>query len=140
MGGAEKLLGKGDMLYYPVGESKPKRIQGAFISEEETEEVVEFVKAQAEGVVYREEILESSNAPSGLGGDNDDEHLKEAIEVVVHAKSASVSMLQRKFRVGYNRAARMIDEMESRGIVGPSQGSKARTVLITPEELEEVES
>lgn len=140
MGGAEKLLGKGDMLYYPVGESKPKRIQGAFISEEETEEVVEFVKAQAEGVVYREEILESSNAPSGLGGDDDDEHLKEAIEVVVHAKSASVSMLQRKFRVGYNRAARMIDEMESRGIVGPSQGSKARTVLITPEELEEVES
>lgn len=140
MGGAEKLLGKGDMLYYPVGESKPKRIQGAFISEEETEEVVEFVKAQAEGIVYKEEILDASSMSSGLGGDNDDEYLKEAIEVVVHAKSASVSMLQRKFRIGYNRAARMIDDMESRGIVGPSQGSKARTVLMTPEELEEVES
>ncbi len=141
MGGAEKLLGKGDMLYYPVGESKPKRIQGAFISEEETEAVVEFVKAQATGVEYREEILETTAAPAGLGNDDDDdEHLKEAIELVVHAKSASVSMLQRKFRVGYNRAARMIDEMESRGVVGPSQGSKARTVLITPEELEEVES
>ena len=141
MGGAEKLLGKGDMLYYPVGESKPKRIQGAFISEEETEAVVEFVKAQATGAEYREEILETTAAPAGLGNDDDDdEHLKEAIELVVHAKSASVSMLQRKFRVGYNRAARMIDEMESRGVVGPSQGSKARTVLITPEELEEVES
>ncbi len=141
MGGAEKLLGRGDMLYYPVGESKPKRIQGAFISEEETEAVVDFVKAQATGVEYREEILETTSGPSGVGNDdNDDEHLKEAIELVVHAKSASVSMLQRKFRVGYNRAARMIDEMESRGVVGPSQGSKARTVLISPEELEEVES
>lgn len=141
MGGAEKLLGKGDMLYYPVGQSKPKRIQGAFISEEETESVVEFVKSQANGVVYREDILESTGAGSSLGNnDEGDEHLKEAIEIVVHAKSASVSMLQRKFRIGYNRAARMIDEMEARGIVGPSQGSKARTVLITPEELEEIES
>lgn len=141
MGGAEKLLGRGDMLYYPVGESKPRRIQGAFISDEETEAVVEFVKSQATGLEYREEILETTATPSGLGNDdNDDEHLKEAIELVAHAKSASVSMLQRKFRVGYNRAARMIDEMESRGVVGPSQGSKARTVLITPESLEEVES
>ena len=141
MGGAEKLLGRGDMLYYPVGESKPRRIQGAFISDEETEAVVEFVKSQATGLEYREEILETTATPSGLGNeDNYDEHLKEAIELVAHAKSASVSMLQRKFRVGYNRAARMIDEMESRGVVGPSQGSKARTVLITPESLEEVES
>jgi len=141
MGGAEKLLGKGDMLYYPVGQSKPKRIQGAFISEEETESVVDFVKAQATGVEYQEEILETSSHAGGLGNaDDDDEHLKEAIDLVVHAKSASVSMLQRKFRIGYNRAARMIDDMESRGVVGPSQGSKARTVLITPEELEQEES
>lgn len=137
MGGAEKLLGKGDMLYYPVGESKPKRIQGAFISEEETESVVEFVKAQATGTEYREEILETTSSSAGLGRDDDDEYLKEAIEVVVHAKSASVSMLQRKFRIGYNRAARMIDDMEARGVVGPSQGSKARNVLITPEAFEE---
>lgn len=138
MGGAEKLLGKGDMLYYPVGESKPKRIQGAFISEEETESVVEFVKTQATGTEYREEILETTSSSAGIGrDDDDDEYLKEAIELVVHAKSASVSMLQRKFRIGYNRAARMIDDMETRGIVGPSQGSKARNVLITPEAFEE---
>jgi len=136
MAGAEKLLGQGDMLYYPTGQSKPKRIQGAFISDEEVEELVDTIKSQVDGVAYDEEILETTIQTQA--SENADEYLNDAIELVVHTGQASASMLQRKFRIGYNRAARLVDEMEERGMIGPSRGSKPREVLITREEFEEL--
>ncbi|MGX8794486.1 DNA translocase FtsK 4TM domain-containing protein [Fusibacter sp. JL298sf-3] len=136
MGGAEKLLGKGDMLYYPVGASKPKRAQGAFMSDEEVEGLVTFIKEQSIEVQYREEILDE--VPKGVAeGQEVDEYLEQAIEFVVTSEQASASLLQRRFRVGYNRAARLIEAMEERGIVGPPRGSKPREVLITAEALNE---
>lgn len=137
-GGAEKLLGKGDMLFSPVGSSKPHRVQGAFISDEEVEELVDFVKGQSKEVEYDDSILDSAVIESAASNESADEHLKAATEFVIQNGSASISMLQRKFRIGYNRAARLIDDMEERGIVGPSQGSKAREVLIDQSELEEI--
>jgi S-DNA-T family DNA segregation ATPase FtsK/SpoIIIE len=135
IGGAEKLLGKGDMLYYPVGESKPFRVQGAFISDEEVESIVEYIKAQnIETSVNDTEIVKKIETIETSG--EEDEHLQSAIEFVVLSSTASISMLQRKFRIGYNRAARLIDSMEERGIVGPPQGSKPRDVLVSPEELD----
>lgn len=140
MGGAEKLLGKGDMLFYPLGASKPKRLQGAFISEEESEKVIEYVKKQAENIVgnapYVEQI-EASISNISIEKDSDvDEFLFDAIEFVVSNEQASASMLQRKFKIGFNRAARLIDDMEERGIIGPSEGSKPRKVLISKQELD----
>lgn len=135
MGGAEKLLGKGDMLYYPVGASKPKRAQGAFMSDEEVEALVGFIKNQSIDVKYNEEILDdiqSYNMPS----EDVDEHLDDAINFVVESGQASASLLQRRFRVGYNRAARLIDSMEERGIIGQPRGSKPREVLMTVGELQ----
>jgi len=134
MAGAEKLLGQGDMLYYPTGQNKPKRIQGAFISDEEVEELVETIKNQVDGVVYDDEILETTIQAQAM--EDADEYLADAIELVVHTGQASASMLQRKFRVGYNRAARLVDSMEERGIIGPSRGSKPREVLLSKEEFE----
>ena len=137
MGGAEKLLGKGDMLYYPLGAAKPVRIQGAFISEEESEKVIDEIKAQKqEEVKYEEEIMETISRPVAVKDNDVDELLEEAIDFVVSNNQGSASMLQRKFKIGFNRAARLIDSMEERGIVGPSEGSKPRKVLITKEELE----
>ncbi|MGM9532067.1 DNA translocase FtsK [Intestinibacter sp.] len=137
MGGAEKLLGKGDMLYYPLGAAKPLRIQGAFISEEESEKVIEEIKSQKqEEVKYEEEIIETISKVVPVKDNDEDEFLEEAIEFVVSNNQGSASMLQRKFKIGFNRAARLIDSMEERGIVGPSEGSKPRKVLITKEELE----
>lgn len=135
MAGAEKLLGKGDMLFYPLGANKPLRIQGAFISEEESEKVVEYVKSQVEEVVYENDIVEKVSKEI-IKESDDDEFLQEAINFVVESKQASSSMLQRKFKIGFNRAARLIDIMEERGIVGKSEGSKPRKVLITKEDLE----
>jgi len=135
-GGAEKLLGRGDMLYLPVGSSKPTRIQGAFISELEVEEVVRFVKEQQE-VIYQDEIipeLDSATEQEAIE-DNVDDLFYQAVELVVENKQASVSLLQRRLRIGYTRAARLIDEMEARQIVGPYEGSKPRVVLITHEQL-----
>ena len=140
MGGAEKLLGKGDMLYYPLGAAKPVRIQGAFISEEESEKVIDEIKAQKqEEVKYEEEIMETISRPVAVKDNDVDEFLEEAIDFVVSNNQGSASMLQRKFKIGFNRAARLIDSMEERGIVGPSEGSKPRKVLITKEELENLE-
>ena len=137
MGGAEKLLGKGDLLYYPLGAAKPVRIQGAFISEEESEKVIDEIKAQKqEEVKYEEEIMETISRPVAVKDNDVDEFLEEAIDFVVSNNQGSASMLQRKFKIGFNRAARLIDSMEERGIVGPSEGSKPRKVLITKEELE----
>lgn len=137
MAGAEKLLGKGDMLFYPVGAAKPLRVQGSFISDDEVEELVAFVSAQAqpeytEGVTKVEE--------SHVKADSDtqtDELLKDAISLVMETGQASASMLQRKFRVGYSRAGRLIDAMEEMKIIGPSMGSKPREVIMTSAEVTE---
>jgi len=136
MGGAEKLLGRGDMLFYPVGASKPLRVQGAFISDIEVKSVVEYIKNQIDEVNYEDDII--SNIDNQTEDDNSDELLPEAIELVIDAEQASISMLQRKFRIGYNRAARLVDEMEKRGIISEHLGSKPRNVLITKEEYNEM--
>lgn len=127
MGGAEKLLGRGDMLFLPVGASKPVRVQGAFLSDEEVEEVVEFVIDQQKAQ-YQEEMI-PDDIPE-MSTEVDDELYEEAVELILEMQTASVSMLQRRFRIGYTRAARLIDEMEARGIVGPYEGSKPRSVLL----------
>ncbi len=133
MAGAEKLLGKGDMLFYPVGEPKPIRVKGAFVSDKEVEKVVEYIKQQG-CAEYSEDIIEEINSEKEVEqsdkGDND-ELLPQAIELVIEAGQASVSLIQRKFKVGYARAARIVDQMEARGIVGGFEGSKPRQVLIT---------
>ncbi|WP_433749894.1 DNA translocase FtsK [Falsibacillus pallidus] len=127
MGGAEKLLGRGDMLFLPVGASKPVRIQGAFLSDDEVEEVVDFVISQQKAQ-YQEEMI-PDDIPE-TSEEVDDELYDEAVQLIADMQTASVSMLQRRFRIGYTRAARLIDAMELRGVVGPYEGSKPRTVLI----------
>ncbi|MCE4957232.1 DUF788 domain-containing protein [Macrococcus caseolyticus] len=134
MQGAEKLLGKGDMLYLPYGESKPKRIQGAFLSDKEVEDVVQFVCQQQSANYIKS--LEPSEEPVS-SGESEDELYMEAYQFVIDKQKASASLLQRQFRIGYNRAARLIDELEENGVIGPSTGSKPRAVLINHnEELE----
>ena len=152
--GAEKLVGRGDMLYAPLGEGKPKRVQGCFISSEEIERVVNFVKENGE-TDYDESVIDKINAAvaekekgSAKGGgnaapeqnaaDEADELLPAAIDVVMETGQASVSMLQRRLKLGYSRAARIVDEMETRGIVGPFEGSKPRQLLITKEQWQEL--
>lgn len=127
MGGAEKLLGRGDMLYLPAGTSKPIRVQGAFVSDEEVEKVVEFVTNQQKAQ-YQEDMI--PDEVSEVEDEVDDELYEDAVQLVAELQTASVSMLQRRFRIGYTRAARLIDEMEKRGVVGPYVGSKPREVLI----------
>ncbi len=131
--GAEKLLGRGDMLFLPVGASKPIRVQGAFLSDQEVEEVVEYVIGQQKAQ-YQEEMI-PDDIPEVVE-EVADELYDEAVQLISEMQTASVSMLQRRFRIGYTRAARLIDEMEMRGIVGPYEGSKPRTVLI-PKGMEE---
>lgn len=142
MSGAEKLVGKGDMLFNPLGSGKPLRVQGTFISDREVNDVIDFVKAQADDSSdYSDNVMSSiekvnSSLSSEHDKDMEDELLPDAIELVVDAQQASVSMLQRRFRIGYNRAARIIDAMEERQIVGPADGSRPRQVLISEEDLE----
>ena len=148
--GAEKLVGRGDMLYAPLGEGKPKRVQGCFISSEEIERIVNFVKENGE-TDYDASVIDKINAAvaekekgNAKGGgnapseqsaaDEGDEMLPAAIDVVMETGQASVSMLQRRLKLGYSRAARIVDEMETRGIVGPFEGSKPRQILITKEQ------
>ena len=140
MSGAEKLVGKGDMLFNPLGMGKPVRVQGCFVSDEEVHNIIEFVKSQAEEVEYSGEVIESIEKGniSTSKADDVDELLEEAIECVVSAGQASVSMLQRRFRIGYNRAARIVDEMEARGIVSAQDGARPRQVLLSEEELSEM--
>ncbi|EOO72144.1 DNA translocase ftsK [Bacillus cereus BAG1O-1] len=126
-GGAEKLLGRGDMLFIPIGASKPVRVQGAFLSDDEVERVVEYVVAQQKAQ-YQEDMI-PQDVPE-TKREVEDELYDEAIQLVVEMQTASVSMLQRRFRVGYTRAARLIDAMEMNGVVGPYEGSKPREVLI----------
>ena len=138
MAGAEKLLGKGDMLFAPIGANKPIRVQGAFISDNEVEKLVEFVKAQREPE-YDDTVTQEAEkeAEKESAEDNDvyrDELLERAVNLVMESGQASVSMLQRRFRIGYTRAARLVDTMEDLKIVGPSMGSKAREILMSPEQ------
>lgn len=149
MGGAERLLGRGDMLFNPVGASKPNRIQGCFVSDEEVESVVEFIKGDKTAdyddnvmtEIERQAAVEKKQK-TGLDEDGPDEDpmLSEAIKVVVENGMASTSLLQRKLKLGYARAARIVDEMEQRGVVGPYEGSKPRKVLISREQLMEREA
>lgn len=132
MGGAEKLLGRGDMLYLPVGASKPIRLQGTYLSDEEVEQVVSFVKDQQEAKYVQEMI--PTTAEGKQIDDPQDELYLQAVQLVVEAKTASVSLLQRRLRIGYSRAARLIDTMEQNGIVGPYEGSKPREVRLSVEE------
>lgn len=127
-GGAEKLLGRGDMLFLPAGVSKPTRVQGAFVSDAEVEAVVNFVIEQQKAQ-YQEEMIPTDVEEVPLHEETD-ELFDEAVQLVVEMQTASVSMLQRRFRIGYSRAARIVDQMEMRGIVGPSEGSKPRQVLL----------
>lgn len=143
--GAEKLLGKGDMLFYPVGAAKPRRVQGAFISDEEVEMLLDFIRSQGQEAEADEEIISfTENAmaqeEAGKKGKEDkeapkvDELLEEAVELVMSTGQASASNVQRRFRVGYTRAARLIDTMEQMGIVGPSMGSKPREIVMNMED------
>ena len=149
-GGAEKLLGKGDMLYYPAGMSKPLRLQGAFISDEEIESIADYIKEQSLPVEYTESVTEcllpsekkkngNSFTPQGELGIEHDELLEQALELIMQTGQASTSMLQRRFRIGYTRAARLVDILEEHAIVGASTGtSKPREVLLTYEEAKKV--
>ncbi len=144
MSGAEKLLGKGDMLFYPAGAPKPTRIQGAFISDKEVEKVVDFIKNNGEATYNDEIIKQIENANStdqeidNSDEDDSDPLLMEAIDVVVETGQASTSFIQRRFKVGYARAGRIIDQMEERGIISGFQGSKPREVLMSKERWEEL--
>ncbi len=152
--GAEKLIGMGDMLYAPIGVGKPVRIQGAFVSDEERESVIEFVKNHCEAEydqsvqsqiekAAEEKNSSKGNEPAYGGGDTHsdfDELLPQAVDVVLEAKQASVSMLQRRLKLGYSRAARIVDQMEELGVVGPFEGSKPRQILITREQWLEMQT
>ncbi|HIZ93141.1 DNA translocase FtsK [Flavonifractor sp. An112] len=152
--GAEKLVGRGDMLYFPLGSGKPQRVQGCLISDEEVAAVVGFIKQNSGGAEYDQEIMhdiekhaaEKEKGSKGVGGsapedvgDDYDELLPAAIEVVVETGMASVSMLQRRLKLGYSRAARLVDQMEEKGVVGPFEGSKPRQVLISKEQWQEMQ-
>jgi len=137
--GAEKLLGKGDMLFMTSDSSKQKRIQGAYVSDDEINDVVGFIKEQAEPE-YNDNVTEKANkGVAGFGGSEDyeDELTLDAKEIVIKAGKASATLLQRRLRVGYARAARLLDILEEMGVVGPSDGSKPREVLISQDDLEE---
>jgi len=148
--GAEKLVGKGDMLYAPIGCGKPKRVQGCFVSDPEVEAVASYVKSNFI-TEYDQEVMKEIDKKAEQTGNskpaaNDpeptadelyqDEMLPAAVDVILETKQASVSMLQRRLKLGYARAARIVDEMEEKGIVGPFQGSKPREILITQEQWE----
>ena len=141
-GGAEKLLGNGDMLFSPVGSAKPLRVQGAFISDEEIEHLMEYIRAQGQQAVPNEDLIDFTEKATDESGDTDsttvsiDELLAPAVDLVLSAGQASTSSVQRRFRIGYTRAARLIDTMEELKIIGPNVGSKPREILMTKEQAD----
>ena len=147
MNGAEKLLGKGDMLFYPQGYPKPARIQGAFVSDSEVSDVVDFLKNQAIGNIYSEDVAEkiqsmgtgsSSSAGAGSDGSQFDQYFAEAGRFIIDKDKASIGMLQRVFKIGFNRAARIMDQLCEAGVVGEEEGTKPRKVLMSLEEFEQL--
>lgn len=142
MVGAEKLLGKGDMLFYPSGQAKPSRIQGAFVTDKEVEQIVDFLRKSSRPGYTQEMVDQITAVAKTAGGPSEetDEFFEPAVDLILEKEKASVSMLQRQFRIGYNRAARLMDELERRGLVGPEEGSKPRKVLITRAQWEEMQS
>jgi S-DNA-T family DNA segregation ATPase FtsK/SpoIIIE len=132
MNGADKLLGKGDMLFMRPGESKLIRIQGSLVSDKEIEKVVDFIKSQGEPV-YDEDILKEQERAVMANGEKD-ELYDEAVRIIMESNQASVSILQRRLRLGYTRAARIIDMMEQEGLIGPFEGSKPRKILVDRED------
>lgn len=136
MGGAEKLLGRGDMLFMPMGASKPVRVQGAFMSDEEVENIVNYVRGQGEAQ-YDESLVPEVEESGQADEEVLDELYEQAVQIILEAKQASVSLLQRRMRIGYTRAARLIDSMEARGVIGPYEGSKPREVLISLEQYQQ---
>lgn len=142
MVGAEKLLGKGDMLFYPSGQAKPSRIQGAFVTDKEVEQIVDFLRKSSRPGYTQEMVDQITAVAKTASGPSEetDEFFEQAVDLILEKEKASVSMLQRQFRIGYNRAARLMDELERRGLVGPEEGSKPRKVLITRAQWEEMQS
>jgi S-DNA-T family DNA segregation ATPase FtsK/SpoIIIE len=146
-GNAEKLVGNGDMLYAPIGTTKPQRLQGTWVSDAERENVVEFIKQSGESRYSEEVIIEIEKAAEDKGKDttaqedsgDTDELLPQAVDVIFDTGQASVSMLQRRLKLGYSRAARIVDQMERMGIVGPFEGSKPRALLITRDQWREMQ-
>ena len=139
MNGAEKLLGKGDMLFYPQGYQKPTRLQGAFVSDEEVSAVVEYVSNKNQGAVYDTSIekqVNTASAAGGAGGGDRDVYFTEAGKFIIEKEKASIGMLQRMFKIGFNRAARIMDQLCDAGVVGPEEGTKPRKVLMSAEEFE----
>jgi S-DNA-T family DNA segregation ATPase FtsK/SpoIIIE len=133
--GAEKLLGRGDMLYIPPDQAKPTRIQGAYIADKEVKKLVEYLKSKAPPVEYTEEIISTPYTPKGSagaggGGTGKDQMFTQAVQIICEYDKASASLLQRRLSIGYSRAARILDQLEAEGIVGRAEGSKPRDVLI----------
>lgn len=145
MNGAEKLLGKGDMLFYPSGYPKPVRVQGSFVSDKEVQDVVDYLINKNGNAAYNDELEEhmNSNIPSAGAvlpaetGDDKDTYFAEAGKLIIDKEKASIGMLQRMFKIGFNRAARIMDQLAEAGVVGPEEGTKPRKVLMTKEEFEE---
>ena len=145
MNGAEKLLGKGDMLFYPSGYQHPVRVQGAFVSDEEVQSVVDYFKSCNDTVTYDEKIIDqvnatnisSLNSSSINGGDEQDSYFAEAGRLIIEKEKASIGMLQRTFKIGFNRAARIMDQLCEAGVVGGEEGTKPRKVLMTLETFEQ---
>ncbi len=140
MNGAEKLLGKGDMLFYPQGYQKPARLQGAFVSDDEVSAVVEFLADKNPGAQYNQQIEQQVNSPVtavGTSGDDRDVHFEEAGKFIIEKEKASIGMLQRMFKIGFNRAARIMDQLCDAGVVGPEEGTKPRKVLMSMEEFQD---
>jgi S-DNA-T family DNA segregation ATPase FtsK/SpoIIIE len=149
MVGAEKLLGKGDMLFYPQGYPKPARVQGAFVSDKEVSDVVDFLKNQAIGNVYNDDIeeqIKSMDSGSGGGGASGgaeggsgyDQYFADAGRFIIEKDKASIGMLQRVFKIGFNRAARIMDQLCEAGVVGEEEGTKPRKILMTAEAFEQL--
>ncbi len=144
MNGAEKLLGKGDMLFYPQGYAKPARLQGAFVSDQEVSDVVEFLKNHTSGMTYsaelEEKVMAAGTAAASADGDfasDRDQYFVDAAKFIIDKDKASIGMLQRVFKIGFNRAARMMDQLADAGVVGEEEGTKPRKVLMSMEQFEE---